>query len=70
MTPKEKAEQLVDKFFRQQPMCITLPKQSAKQCAIITQQEKIGLLKKHSRSIGISIELEHQTAILTELEKL
>lgn len=41
MTPKEKAEELVDKFLRQQPMHITMQIVSAKQCALICINEKI-----------------------------
>jgi|1_EtaG_2_1085319.scaffolds.fasta_scaffold02908_12 hypothetical protein len=82
MSHKEQAEQLWLRFSKTQEQEVSyhdedgspvyeIPKREmCKRYAIITQQEKIDLLKKHSRSIGISIELEHQTAILTELQKL
>lgn len=41
MTPKEKAEELVDKFLRQQPMHITMQIVSAKQCVLICINEMI-----------------------------
>ena len=47
-----------------------LGSKAAKQCALISQNQKIELLKRYSMNIAISQELEDQESIKSELEKL
>lgn len=67
MTPKEKAERLVDKYWLKG---ITNDREIAKQCALIAVKEVALILNGHHKDAIISPFIEYWKEVKKELEKI
>ena len=67
MTPKEKAEELVDKYWLKG---ITNDREIAKQCALIAVKEVALILNGHHKDAIISPFIEFWKEVKKELEKI
>ncbi len=72
MTPKEKAEELFDKYMKpidglhKYPMCFD----TAKQCALISVDEQIELLLNLSPHMAFPEQVKYLQEVKQEIEKL
>ena len=73
MTPKEKAEELVDKFFKDERLYWVLSYNQAKQCALIAVDEilnNFGLMTNGQNFYTEYRAVEYYQEVKQEIEKL
>jgi hypothetical protein len=68
LTPKERAKELVDKYFENWNLSLTI--ENAKQCALIAVDEIIKELDNYNRNGGINLKILYFQLVKKEINNL